>query len=215
VTRPVARPASRLTNKHLLVSTAPLAQFGPQFQRLGRRHCHPRFHVLLSDRDEGWKRLRENHYPDCPWLLDRWHISQTVRAFTGPDQVQFRRLMQPIWQADSEAALHALRLSPLHRQRPNEFPALFGYLLGNHEGLDAWQQTPAALRRGHRRTPPPVKTGSGAVEKNIEVHINRRFKRQGRSGHSVRAARLLTLRHVSAQPAAWNAWWNPKTPIPP
>lgn len=199
-----------LTGKHLLVSTMPLAQFGPQFQRLAHRLFRPRFHVLLSDGDEGLERLRENHFPHTPWLLDRWHIAQAVRALTGPDQAQFHRLLQPIWNADSQAALEALRTSPLRRQRPKEFHALFGYLLGNREGIDAWRQIPAWLRRGRGRTPPTVKPGSGAVEKNIEVLINRRFKRQGRSWHPIRAERLLQLQRLAADPIAWSNWWNSK-----
>lgn len=64
--------------------------------------------------------------------------------------------MTPFWNADSEAALAALRTSPLRHQRPKEFQALFGYLAGNRQGLDAWRQIPAGLRRSRGRTPPPV-----------------------------------------------------------
>jgi len=177
----------RLTQKPLLVSTVPLAQFGRQFQLQAHHHFRPAYHVLLSDGDEGLERLREAHFPQTPWLLDRWHIAQAVRAFTGSDQTEFRRLIRPVWQANSEAALQALSQSPLRKQRPKEFHDLFGYLLGNRDGLDAWHQIPPALRRGPRRTPPTVKGGSGAVEKNTEVEINRRFKRQGRSWHPIRA----------------------------
>jgi hypothetical protein len=200
----------RLTDKQLLVSTAPLALFGPAFQRLAHRHFRPHFHVLLSDGDEGLEHLRQNHFPHTPWLLDRWHLAQAVRAFTGPDQPEFRRLMTPIWNADSQAALEALRASPLRSQRPREFHALFGYLLGNREGIDAWHHLPAALRHGHGRTPAQLKTGSGAVEKNIEVQINRRFQRPGRSWNPRRAERLLPLQHLPARPSAWNAWWKAK-----
>ena len=57
---------------------------------------------------------------------------------------------------------------------------------------------------------PPSKSGSGAVEKNIEVHINRRFKRQGRSWHPLRAERLLALGQLLAQPQAWTQGWKSK-----
>jgi hypothetical protein len=198
----------RLTQKHLLVSTAPLALFGRQFQRQAHRHFRPDYHVLLSDGDEGLERLRETHFPPAPWLLDRWPIAQAVRAFTGANQNEFHRLMAPVWQADSEAALAALRQSPLRVRRPAEFRALFGYLLGNREGIDNWKTLPAGLRRGTGRTAPPVKCGSGAVEKNIEVAINRRFKRQGRSWHPVRAERLLPLKRLAADDHAWSQWWH-------
>ena len=58
------------------------------------------------------------------------------------------------------------------------------------------------------QTPAPVKADSGAVEKNIEVHINRRFIRQGRSWKPHRAERLLQLRQLLAHPSARNQCWK-------
>jgi hypothetical protein len=200
----------RLQNKHLLASIEPLALFGRRFQLQAHQHFRPAQHIVLSDGDEGLERLRERHFPDARWLLDRWHLIQAVRALTGPDQPEFARLMAPLWRADSEAALEALHTSPWRLRRPKEYRALFGYLLGNRQGIDAWKQIPASLRRAAGRTPAVVKAGSGAVEKNIEVHINRRFKRQGRSWHPIRAQRLLQLKRLCAQPLAWNTWWNTK-----
>jgi len=148
--------------------------------------------------------------PQAHGLLDRWHLTQALRAFTGPDQAEFQRLLQPLRHADAHAALEALAQSPLRHLRPKEFQTLWGYLQNHRHGIDAWHQIPAALRRGRGRTPPPVKSGSGAVEKNIEVHINRRFKRQGRSWHPRRAERLLALGQLLAQPDAWTQWWKSK-----
>lgn len=198
----------RLTHKHLLICTRPLALFGPRFQRLVRGLFQAQVHVFLSDGDEGLQRLRRQLLPQAYGLLDRWHLAQAVRAFTGPDQAQFRRLMQPLWEADSQAVLQALSSSPLRLLRPQAFEALFGYLSGHRDGLDAWRRIPARLCRGRGRRPPAVKSGSGAVEKNIEVRLNRRFKRQGRSWHPERAERLLVLQQLLADPAAWTAWWN-------
>ena len=54
-------------------------------------------------------------------------------------------------------------------------------VLCNREGIDKWHAIPARLRRSLGRKIAPVRSGSGVIEKNIEVHITRRFKRQGRS----------------------------------
>jgi len=201
----------RLTNKHLWISTAPLAQFGAAFNRLAQRLFKPTIHILLSDGDQGLQQLHQKLFPNASWVLDRWHSAQAIRAFTGPDQAQFRRIIEPIRNADSKAALEALCQSPLRYLRPKQFQTLLGYLSNHSHGIDAWQQIPAALRHGNGCTPPTVKSGSGAVEKNIEVHINRRFKRQGRSWHPVRAERLLALQQLLAQPKAWSQWWKTKT----
>lgn len=56
----------------------------------------------------------------------------------------------------------------------------FGYILGKRDGIDNWHSIPAALRRSLGRKLAPVRAGSGAIERNIEVRINRRFKRQSK-----------------------------------
>jgi hypothetical protein len=203
-------PSLRLENKSLLASVAPLSRFGRCFQLLGWRRFCPQQHILLSDGDEGLEWVREKYFPHATWLLDRWHLAQAVRAFVTSDQAEYRRLMAPVWQADSEAVLEALRTSPLKSKRSKEFGELFGYVLGNREGIDAWQRIPASLRRSAGRTPAAVKSGSGAVEKNIEVAINRRFKRQGRSWNPQRAERLLQLKLLAADQRQWTHWWIAK-----
>lgn len=115
----------RLSHKHLLASTAPLALFGPAFKRKVHRHFHPH----------------------CPGLLARWHIAQAVRAFTGLDQGEFRRLVTPVWNADSRG------LEALRHQQPKGFAGLFGYFLSNRQGVDAWQPIHAAPP-ARPRTPP-------------------------------------------------------------
>jgi hypothetical protein len=176
-----------------------LAQFGAAFRRLAQRLFRPAFHLLLSQGDPGLPQLRQRLFPQAHGLLDRWHLTQALRAFTGPDQAEFQRLRQPLRQADAQAALEALAQSPLRLLRPKEFQTLWGYLQNHRHGIDAWHQIPATLRRGRGRTPAAVQSGSGAVEKNIEVHINRRFKRQGRSGPPLRA-----------EPQAWTQGWKSK-----
>jgi len=49
------------------------------------------------------------------------------------------------------------------------------------DGIDNWHLIPSSLRRSIGRRLAPVRSGSGVIEKNIEVRIARRFKRQGRS----------------------------------
>jgi len=206
-----ASKSLRLEGKQLPASTAPLALFGKDFQRQAQRHYCPQHHVILSDGDEGLERLRETHFPQAQWLLDRWHIAQAVRAFVAGNQNEYRRIMAAVWCADSEAALEALRASPLRPQRPKEFRDLFGCLLGNRDGIDNWKELPARLRRSAGRSAAPVKCGSGAVEKNIEVAINRRFKRQGRSWNPDSSG--LQLKLLLAKPALWHRWWTKPKPF--
>jgi hypothetical protein len=198
----------QLQNKCVLVSTDTISLFGRRLALAGQRRYRSSQQVLLSDGDEGLERVREKEFPQALWLLDRWHIAQAVRTLVTNNEVEYQRLMKPVWAADSEGVLQALRTSPLRRQRPVEFRDLFGYLLGNREGIDNWKLIPAGWRRSVGTKPAVVKCGSGAVEKNIEVEINRRFKRQGRSWNPQRADHLAQLKRLISEPSSWNRWWK-------
>ena len=210
--RRYARRGSRavtLEAKRWILSAPSLPLFGRRlaWQRL-RHYGRAAQEVILSDGDEGLERLREAEFPQALWLLDRWHISRAMRDFSAGDEAHYHHLMQPVWQADSEAVLEALRQSPLRESRPQQFHALFGYILGNREGIDNWRLVPASLRRSVGRRIAPVRRGSGVIEKNIEVHINRRFKRQGRSWSRAGAEHLAQLFWLQSHPNDWKHWWQ-------
>ncbi|HZD08423.1 MAG TPA: UPF0236 family protein [Candidatus Limnocylindrales bacterium] len=199
----------RLVNKRWILSTQPIGIFGRRlaWQRMrhfGRGGCE----VLLSDGDEGLKWVREREFSESHWLLDRWHIARNVRTLCGEDQCEHRRIMAAVWKSDSEALLEALRTSPYRQTRPLEFNTLFGYILGNRDGLDNWHHIPSALRRSIGRRLAPVRSGSGAIEKNIEVRINRRFKGQGRSWTKGGAEHLAQLVWLQSHPTDWTHWWT-------
>jgi len=63
--------------------------------------------------------------------------------------------------------------------------------LGDGKGIDNWHSLPAHLGRSIGEEIVPVRAGMER-RKNIEVHTNRRFKRQGREG-AEHLAQLLWL----------------------
>ncbi len=202
----------RLTQKSWLASTESVGLFGTRLRRQRDRHygSAPALTVVVSDGDEGLERLREQEFGEAVWLLDRWHVAKRVREFVGADQAAYQRIMRAVYASDSEAVLEALR-----QQQPSvSSPAyagwheLFGYVLGNRDGIDAYAQIPARWRRRCGRAGPVVRAGSGGVEKNVEVQINRRFKRQGRSWNPVRADRLMQLRWLQSDRRNWQHWWD-------
>jgi hypothetical protein len=118
--------------------------------------------------------------------------------------------MNAVWKADSEAVLEALCTSTYRQSRALEFNTLFGYLLGNRDGIDNWQKDPillTSLPRTQDRS--RARRSWRVIERNIEVRINRRFKRQGRSwsrnGTEHHLAQLLWLQ---SHPADWSHWWQ-------
>jgi hypothetical protein len=199
----------RLMAKRWILSTEPLSIFGRRLAWQRMRHfARGSFAVLLSDGDEGLKWVREREFAQTQWLLDRWHIAQNVRTLVCDDEREHRRIMAAVWKSDSEAVLEALRVSPYRSIRPMEFNALFGYILGNRDGIDNWHNIPSPLRRSLGRRLAPVRSGSGAIEKNIEVRVGRRFKRQGRSWTRRGAEHLAQLLWLQTHPTDWTHWWS-------
>ena len=200
-----------LTEKTFFVSAEEIGIFGSRLRKQKDRHYPGKpLSVLLSDGDEGIKRVREKEFAESIWLLDRWHIARNVRTFVANDQAAYRQIMAGVYACESEKVLEALRTTSLELQKrkPQEFRDLFGYILGNRDGIDAFKQIPKTLRQSKGRREAAVRAGSGAVEKNVEVHINRRFKRQGRSWNPIRADRLAQLKWLQHNPKNWTHWWN-------
>jgi len=201
-----------LKDKTLFWGVGGIGSFGRKLRLQRDRHYGSEVStkVVLSDGDEGIKWLMHREFNDSKWMLDRWHITKRVREYVCNDQDEFRRIMKPVYACDSEAALEAIGASKaeLQQQRPKEFRDLFGYILGNREAIETYKQIPSRLRRSHGRDEAAVKAGSGAVEKNIEVNINRRFKKQGRSWNPLRADRLAQLKNLQIDKHNWNHWWD-------
>jgi len=202
----------RLAQKSWLASAESVGLFGTRLRRQRDRHygMNPALSVVLSDGDEGLERMREEEFGEAVWLLDRWHVAKRVREFAGADQEAYRWIMAGVYAGDSEAVLEALRAQapPLGSPAYGGWRDLFGYVLGNREGIDAYARIEARWRRRSGREGPVVRAGSGAVEKNVEVQINRRFKKQGRSWDPVRADRLMQLRWLQTDRRNWQHWWE-------
>ena len=201
-----------LDNKTWLLSTGNIGLFGTRLRRHRDRHygAGSALSVLISDGDTGLAWVREREFAESVWLLDRWHIARAVREYVGPNEAAYRQIMGAVYHHDAEEVLEQLRT--VARQGTGEsdeqFRTVFGYILGCREGIDAYGQIPSRWRRRQGRLGPVVRASSGAVEKNIEVRINRRFKRQGRSWNPVRADRLAQLSWLQAQPESWPRWWD-------
>ena len=197
-----------LRDKSVWPCAWPLARFGPAARRY--RDHHYGFDakgIVMSDGDEGLEWMRERVFAGEVWLLDRWHVDKRLKSLCGENVEALGRMRRALYRADSEALL--AEIAAIESQVDAElFRESFGYILGNREGIDSLHQIPKKLRTAHGRQEPVVKVGTGGVEKNIEVVINRRFKGQGRSWNPRRANYLAGLRWLQRYPKNFNQWWN-------
>ena len=200
-----------LQEKTWLMGAVAIGIFGRRMRRQRDRHYgKPAVKVLLSDGDEGFEQMREWEFEDSTWLLDRWHLIERVREYVGRHPEELRRILAGVWACNSKQVLEALRRSPqrLRQRKPEEFRALFGYVLAHRERIDAFHQIPAHLGSSQGRPEAAVRADSGAIEKNVAVHINRRFKRQGRSWKPDRADRLAQPYWLQQDRENRNYWWT-------
>lgn len=197
-----------LRDKNLWPCAWPMARFGPAARRY--RDDHYGFDVegiVMSDGDEGLEYMRERVFAGEVWMLDRWHVDKRLKSLCGEDTEALKRMRRALYRANSEALL--AEIAAVEPQVDAEsFRESFGYVLGNREGIDSLHLIPKKLRTAHGRQEPVVKVGTGGVEKNIEVMINRRFKGQGRSWNPRRANYLAALRWLQRKPHNFNRWWN-------
>lgn len=134
--------------------------------------------------------------------LDWWHYQRKLRqALRGEDKL-IGELLRLLRAGEGEKHRRLLRLTRVKAQgKTEQLDELMDYLESNWQGLyGAW-----SLREKVKAQEVLV-VGSGAVEKNIELVIGRRFKKRGMSWSRAGANNLLKLRIQRQDRAAWEAW---------
>ncbi|MGB8658242.1 MAG: hypothetical protein WCE90_10735 [Candidatus Zixiibacteriota bacterium] len=90
------------------------------------------------------------------------------------------------------------KINSLTEER-EEIDKLLGYLRHNEEGFYGNQGLKGEMAD---------KVGSGAIEKNIELVVGRRFKKWGMIWSNPGAHYLLKLRLLKYDLNAWDEFWN-------
>jgi hypothetical protein len=89
------------------------------------------------------------------------------------------------------------------KEEGEKLDELIDYLEDNGEGLyGSWGL------KGEVKAQEVLVVGSGAVEKNIELMIGRKFKKRGMSWSREGANNLLKLRIEGQDPEGWQGWWQ-------
>jgi hypothetical protein len=184
---------TRLTGRRYAATAAGVAAFGPLVTAAidHRDGFTAARQTLLGDGAAWIWRLGAEIVPQATAVLDRWHLRDARRRATRaaiPDKEERRP-----WSVQVEAALdvgdvtEALRIVAQMQQR-YPHPALAGF--ATYLGHQAARIPNYAARREAGET-----IGSGAVEKGIDVVVNRRLKgRRGMRWWRTRADGVVALR---------------------
>jgi hypothetical protein len=184
---------TRLVQRHYAATAQGIAPFGP-LVTAGIDHVGgfaATEQTLLGDGAAWIWRLGTEIIPVATQVLDRWHLRDARRRATRA-AVPDKEVRQP-WSARLEDALDggdvpsALNIvGEMQRQHPHRALGEFAGYLRTHAG----RIPDYAARQAAGRT-----IGSGAVEKGVDVVVNRRLKgRRGMRWWRVRAGGVVALR---------------------
>lgn len=131
-------------------------------------------------------------FPRHVFQLDRWHLLERIARFAGHLPPLWKRLRRWVFQGRVQALVRSLRqLVGADARSEQARQELLGYVTRHAEAITAVDRLRPLVSSLAR---PLLTHGTGAMEKNIETVIGRRFKRWGMRWTRRGAHNLLKLR---------------------
>jgi len=131
-------------------------------------------------------------FPGHVFQLDRWHLLEQITSFAGHVPRLWKRLRRWVYQGQVAALIRSLRhLVGTDAASEEARQKLLGYVTRHAEAITAVDRLRPQVSPAAR---PLLTHGTGAMEKNIEILIGRRFKRWGMRWTRRGAHNLLKLR---------------------
>jgi hypothetical protein len=163
--------------------------------------------LYQTDGARGLKNIQEMHFPQAKRQLDIWHVLRRSREVLGSRVEDLKKILRLIYRKRIEEAVELLMgwaaVACSTRQR-EELVSLAGYLGDNRTDILRFR----GLLKG---ADPDLKrllvSGTGAIEKNVDLVVVSRFKKRGMKWSRNGAANLLSLRALKLNPRDWNEHW--------
>ena len=185
----------RLTERVLYGGVEPAEVFGERLflageARLGISHAQ---HLLLVGDGAEWIEALAGHRRwQATYQLDWWHVTHAIHR-TFPDRPALvTEMKRALYEGEGARLLALVGLARAAGDRdPERIAQLENYLRTNQEGF-------YGARRLRQRLSPEARSvaveGSGAIEKQMDLVVDRRFQGQGMRWTRKGANRLLKLR---------------------
>lgn len=194
----ISRNRIALLDKRTYASFDDAATFGERFWVHCAAHgaATAQQIVFVSDGAEWIHTLQRAYFPGALVVLDPWHLERQLREVWGADgHALIARCLADAWRGDVGGLLRRVRGALVRERDPERRArggALLGYLTANAEGI-------ANLGRLEA-------TGSGAMEKTVDVLVVHRYKKRGMTWRRSGSNALLKLRLLKAN-GQWEAYW--------
>ncbi len=153
--------------------------------------------LLIGDGDRWIKEIKNLHFPDAKYHLDWWHLTKNIRRAMRENKRLNTLFLKYLYEGRANRIIDTLatKYKALTKEK-QEINNLLEYLKNNREGI--YGSKDFAIK----------KVGSGAVEKNIEIIIGRRFKKQGMSWSKEGVQALLKLRVLKQNKEDWDKFFE-------
>ena len=199
----------RLTDKTLYGGIEETDEFGEKLYLKGEEKLalsKARNLLVLGDGDPWIKNIAEGPYFMAIYQLDWRHLMVKIHQ-TFSDQLKLvSELIDYLYSGQDEKLLATVKLARLlceDRDKRQKMADLVTYIENNRGGLygsrSLWDKVEAKM---------VLVSSTGAMEKNIDVVIGRRFKKQGMSWTTKGANNLLKLRTLWYNKTDWEAFWS-------
>jgi len=181
-----------LDNKTIYADITDTDTFGKAFSYIAEKNYSYSMQeniLFISDGDRGIKNIRAGYLPGSIHQLDHYHLKKRLRQAFSPYPDILDKLLNLINQRKEQKLPHYIRLAKINGAIDGDTASeLISYIEDNLS--DIWAVD--ALRGKVKKE--VLVTGSGAVEKNIDIVLARRFKCRGMSWSKEGARNLVPFR---------------------
>jgi hypothetical protein len=160
-------------------------------------------HVLYQGDGDRWIRdIRQEHFEGSHYQLDLWHLQERIGLFVG-----MRNRPEGLYKHIYSNRINVLikKLDGVKAADKEKRDDLIQYIENNRSGIMSFRKLKVKYPDIDRKM---LNSGSGAIEKNIEINIGRRFKKRGMHWSKEGANRLLKLRLLKQEPEEWDKFWR-------
>jgi len=166
-------------------------------------------HVFYqSDGDRGLKEIQAMHFPNAHAQVDLWHIMERLCGVARGDRKKVSRLARVLYRGDIDGLLMELRLwwaAASTQDQADKLKELLDYVEENRDLILVFRRF---LGEVDEETKSLLVTGTGAIEKNIDIVVSHRFKKRGMKWSKEGARNLLALRALRMRPRDWEEHWR-------
>ena len=199
----------RLSEKTLYGGIEETEEFGEKLYLKGEEKLclsKARHQLVLGDGDAWIKNIAEGPYFMATYQLDWRHLMVKIRQTFSDQHKLVSDLIDCLYSGQDEKMLTTVKLARLlceDRDKRQKIADLAAYIENNRDGLYGSRSL-----RGKVEAEKVLVCSTGAMEKNVDVVIDRRFKRYGQSWTTEGVNNLLKLRTLWYNNGDWDEFWS-------